>query len=980
MNTGTFVLGLLNGLTIGLLAAGLVLVYKSSGFINLAQAQMGTVSALLVAKWVSSWGWNWWLSFVLAVLVGLVTGWIVERFLVRPLKNRRTSAVRLMFLTIGVSQLLLALTFVPSLGGNSSANNFAALPFPQPFTSNLQIGLVVLNGMSVLTMILVPTLVIGLTLFLRFSSLGQQIRAAASNPDAARLCGISVNRVSAITWGLAGSLAAVSAILAAPSQASFNAASFGPYLLFVTLGAAAFGAFVSLPWALVGGVVLGVISQVVTAETSDATKGELVVFLVILVVVLVRGRAIGRVFAFSSEAVEERRIIRVPSVLKQDFLTRNARWLALASVVALAVVLPFLPYFNGSGHQFLLVLILVYALIGIALTMLIGWAGQVSLGNFAVVGIAAYLTARLALDGWSIPALFILMAALGAAVMAIVGLPALRVPGMTLVVTTLGFAVVCQDWLFQQPWLVTGQPEGLTVVPPRLAIGLGSPSTQLTFYFVALVALGLAIRGGLALRRSSPGRLIIAVRDNERAASSFGVMPATVKLAVLALSGALVGVAGVLWADSWGYVTPAEFTANVSLALLAIPVIGGLGSIGGAVAAAVLLYGSTYFIGPLVTPVFGSIGQNMGFQLFLAGAASVGTLLAYPRGLAGFFQDTWQKFLDRRAGKPQFLQGQTTGNEVTGSAIEAVSYTSSKKASGPKSSGVAGLPIDGGGLEPAPPLVVSGVKVHFGGVTALDAVDVVVHAEEIVGLIGPNGAGKTTLMNVVSGFVKAESGSVQLFGNEVADLPADLRTAFGLSRSFQEAALFPGLTVKETVQVALARGHKIGILSAMISAPWARDSEARSSDRADDVIRRFGLTPWADTPTAELSTGTRRICDLAAQVAASPQLLLLDEPTGGIAQRDAEAFVPLLHRIRDDLGCSVMIVEHDMPLLMSLCDRVYAMDAGRILAVGSPSEIRQNQDVIASYLGTSEVAIARSGDSHRAEASQLTEATMRSGE
>ena len=398
-------------------------------------------------------------------------------------------------------------------------------------------------------------------------------------------------------------------------------------------------------------------------------------------------------------------------------------------------------------------------------------------------------------------------------------------------------------------------------------------------------------------------------------------------------------------------------------------------------AAAVLLYGSTYFIGPLVTPVFGSIGQNMGFQLFLAGAASVGTLLAYPQGLAGFFQDAWQKFLDRRAGKPHFLQGQTTANEGTGPAIEAVSYTPSQKASGPEeSSSVAGLPTDGGGPEPAPPLVVSGVKVHFGGVTALNAVDVVVHAGEIVGLIGPNGAGKTTLMNVVSGFVKAESGSVQLFGNEVADLPADLRAAFGLSRSFQEAALFPGLTVKETVQVALARGHKVGILSAMISAPWARDSEARSSDRAYDVIRRFGLTPWADVPTGELSTGTRRICDLAAQVAASPQLLLLDEPTGGIAQRDAEAFVPLLHRIRDDLGCSVMIVEHDMPLLMSLCDRVYAMDAGRILAVGSPSEIRQNQDVIASYLGTSEVAIARSGTAHRTEASQLTEATMRSRE
>src|SRR5204862_1266532 len=153
--------------------------------------------------------------------------------------------------------------------------------------------------------------------------------------------------------------------------------------------------------------------------------------------------------------------------------------------------------------------------------------------------------------------------------------------------------------------------------------------------------------------------------------------------------------------------------------------------------------------------------------------------------------------------------------------------------------------------------------------------------------------------------------------------------------------------------------------SAMVAAPWARASERRTQRAADDIMNRFGLTPWADARAWELSTGTRRICDLAAQVAARPKLILLDEPTAGVAQREAEAFGPLLRRIRDELDCSVLIVEHDMPLLMGLCDRVYALEAGTVIAEGTPDEIRHNPRVVASYLGTEERAITRSGTSAR---------------
>jgi ABC-type branched-subunit amino acid transport system ATPase component/branched-subunit amino acid ABC-type transport system permease component len=918
VTSGTIVLGVLNGLTIGLLAVGLVLVYKSNRFLNLAHAQLGTLSALLLAKWVYDWGWNWWFAFAVAIAVGIVTGLLVERFLVGPLRRRSNSPIRLLLLALGVSQLLLALTYIPALGPDTSKNTI----YPQPFNPDIRIGGVVLSGMWVLTAILVPLLVLSLAAFMRYSVLGKQIRAAANNPDAARLCGISINRVSAVTWGVAGAFAAVSAVLTAPTQPGFSFGALGPYLLMLTLGAAAFGAFVSIPGALAGGLVIGLVSQIVSATTSNGSDAELAVFVLILAIIFVRGRAIGRVFALAGPPAEDLPVTRVPASLRTSPLVRYQRPGLLLAGVFLAAIWPQLPYFNSPGHSFQLSLVLIYALLGVALTMLVGWGGQVSLGHFAVVGLAAYLAARLSTHGWTLPAMFLGVGAVGALTMVIIGLPALRVRGLTLAVTTLGFAVIADDWLYHQSWVGTSQPYALLVNPPTIGAHLGTLTTTRAIYYVALVTLVVAVLAAGALRRSNPGRLILAVRDNERASSAFGVSPATVKLAILAVSGFFAGIAGVLWADAWTSLSPNLFPADVSIAIIAVPVIGGLGSIGGAVVAAVLLYGFTFFLGPAVTPLFGQVSQNLAFSLALAGSGQIYALMKLPTGLAGAAQKWWEGYLQRRATRTRQAQA------VTGADI---------------------------------PLVVSGVHVQFGGVVALDGPEIEVRSGEIVGLIGTNGAGKTTLMNVISGVITPQSGSVKVFGNEVVDLPPDFRAAFGLARSFQDASLFAGLTVRETIQVALAHHHKVGVVSAMLNAPWVRASERGTRKTADDIIDRFGLQSWADSRTADLSTGTRRICDLAAQVAAGPKLLLLDEPTAGVAQREAEAFGPLLRRIRDELDCAVLIVEHDMPLLMGLCDRVYAMETGGVIAEGTPEQIRADPRVVASYLGTEEAAISRSG-------------------
>jgi len=250
--------------------------------------------------------------------------------------------------------------------------------------------------------------------------------------------------------------------------------------------------------------------------------------------------------------------------------------------------------------------------------------------------------------------------------------------------------------------------------------------------------------------------------------------------------------------------------------------------------------------------------------------------------------------------------------------------------------------------------------VRFGGLVATDAVSLEVGTNEIVGLIGTNGAGKSTLMNAIGGYLPS-TGTVQLLGDDVSKLRAAARARRGLGRTFQAATLFPELTVRETVQVALEARGRTGILTAALLIPRSNRLEHAKRADAAEFIDFLGLGRYADTHISDLSTGTRRIVELAGLLALDARVLCLDEPTAGIAQRETEAFGPLIVEIRRELGASILVIEHDMPLIMSISDRVYCLEAGSIIAEGPPSAVRDNPLVVASYLGTDERAIARSG-------------------
>ncbi len=259
-------------------------------------------------------------------------------------------------------------------------------------------------------------------------------------------------------------------------------------------------------------------------------------------------------------------------------------------------------------------------------------------------------------------------------------------------------------------------------------------------------------------------------------------------------------------------------------------------------------------------------------------------------------------------------------------------------------------------------LSVDGITKRFGGIAALQDVGFDVAPGEILGFLGPNGAGKTTLFDVLSGFQPADGGVVRLEGTDISHLAADARARRGLGRSFQDGRLFPALTVAETIAVACERDVEVrDPIAAALHLPAVMDSEQKVDDRVEELIEVLGLGAYAQKYVRELSTGSRRVVDLACVLAHRPRVLLLDEPSSGIAQREAEALGPLLLRIRELTGASLLVIEHDVPLLSAITDRMIALDLGRVVTVGTATEVINHPAVVASYLGESEAAVARSG-------------------
>jgi ABC-type branched-subunit amino acid transport system ATPase component len=258
-------------------------------------------------------------------------------------------------------------------------------------------------------------------------------------------------------------------------------------------------------------------------------------------------------------------------------------------------------------------------------------------------------------------------------------------------------------------------------------------------------------------------------------------------------------------------------------------------------------------------------------------------------------------------------------------------------------------------------LEITDLVVSFGGLRAVAQVTLSVEPGTIVGLIGPNGSGKTTLLDTVSGLVAPAEGSLTLDGEDLADYLPEERSALGVVRSFQDCRLYPELTVEDTLMLCEDARHSVSVLATTMQLPWARRAERDKHKAVDRVIASFGLERFRHHLTGHLSTGTRRVVDLASIVLAGPRLLLLDEPTAGIAQREAEAFIPLLQKLHEVTGSTILLVEHDVPLVFELCSTVIVMQTGSVVVSGSPDVVRDDPRALAAYLGASDAALNVTG-------------------
>ena len=615
MSTGALVLGSITGLTYAILAVGLVLIYRSNRFVNFAHGSLGALASVLFAKLVVDYGVPYFLALV-AVLAGAgIVGGVIEISIIRRLFD--APRIVLVVATIALAQLLYFFSILDAVQPDPTA--LVREGFPLAFHTSWEVAGVTLRGAHVAIIVFVPLLAGVLTALLRYTAWGQAIRAAAENPDAARLAGISVKRASTIVWVVAGVLAAATALLFAPLRASFLIQTMGPSILVRALGAALVARMSSLPVAFGASMVLGIAEAAVFAETQDGGLTDVVVFVFVLGALVVRGRQLSRSVRENVSAVGfGAETDPLPVDLAASAAVQRARRLAIAGLGILVVVLPFLPVFglNTSRTTFLLAITLGYAIIGVSLTILTGWAGQVSLGHFALVGVGAFVVARME----SAPVPLVVLAAGSAAALAavLIGIAALRIQGLFLAVSTLAFGVVATGWLFQEDWFVPNVAGTFLTRPTLLR-------TERAVYFLALALLAGALYVARNLRRTATGRMLIAVRDNDAAARSAGVSAVWTRLVSFAVSGFLAGAAGTVFAYGRQSFNASDFPPTVSLTVMLMVAVGGLGSLSGAVLGAVFMFGlpALFGTGDLVTLFTSSVGVLIVLLYLPGGLASV---------------------------------------------------------------------------------------------------------------------------------------------------------------------------------------------------------------------------------------------------------------------------------------------------------------------------------------------------------------------
>jgi branched-chain amino acid transport system permease protein len=599
---------------------------------------------------------------------------------------------------------------------------------------------------------------------------------------------------------------------------------------------------------------------------------------------------------------------------------------ALPLALGLAVVVPLVAGRTGllnEPHALILISGVVLALAGLSLNVLLGYAGQISLGQYAFVGIGAFTTGIVTgVHDLRLPWVAGLFAAgaVGALLAFLVGLPALRLRGLYLAVVTISVAYAASESLFRIE-RIGGGSAGKVVPAPF--VGTHAIVTSVDQLAICAAVLVLVWQMDVNLTRSRVGRAFRVLKADESVAASFGVDVARYKLIAFSLSGAIAGVAGCLYGTALGTVTGTTFSYTQSLNLLVVVVLGGLGSRTGIVTAALLT--TTY--PPFLIWVVGD--GFRGWDLIVNGVVLMLTVAFQPRGYAGAVHDAIEHRRMRRGGEAPLPPTRPHLVDL-GRPL--------------------GMPEPRRVRAGAAVLEVSGIDVRFGGLQAVDDASLRVDRGTIVGLMGPNGAGKTTLFNAVSGALTPDRGTVRFLGENVSALAPHARAARGMGRTFQLIGLAKDQSVYENLLIAQHLAAPYGVLSALTTV-GSRWYERDVRDRADRTLDALGFHRFRDTQVGRLSHGQQRIVEIGCCLVTSPELVMLDEPSAGMSPAAAEDLAGTLLDIRDTLGRTVLLIEHNVPLVLGVADELYVMDTGRVIADGEPAEVVTRPEVVTAYLG-----------------------------
>ena len=874
------------------------------------------------------------LSFILAVLSCSLIGLLVHLLVFRPL--RRAPILAKVVASVGVLLLVQALVVL------QFESTPRAVPAILP-NEVIKIGDISFARDRLWLALIVAIVGVLMWAYFRYSRLGLATRASAENERAVSLARYSPQVLAGFTWVISSTAVGALLILAAPTII-LNPLTY-PLAIVPALAAALIGRLQSIGITMAAALALGSFQSIVTFQTTKswwpdwAVTGlaDAVPFAVIVIALFFVGDALPSRGAVESDPLPE--IIRP-----------RLRLSTLAPWVVIGIVLMVL--LDGS-YRFGLITSMIVAIIMLSLVVLTGLVGQISLAQAGIAGTAGFALSKLA-DGAGIafPLSTLLAATVATAFGVLIGIPALRIRGAQLAVVTLAGAVALEKFIFRNTSFTSvagNQIPDPELLGLNLGVREGRTIARLSFGLLVLVVLVICAVLVANLARSATGRRFMAVRSNERATAAVGISVANTKLLAFGIASFLAGLGGCFIGYSRGQLSANSFATLIGLSFLAFAYLGGITSVSGAMFA-----GTFAPLGIGFVIIDRSIELGSSYQI-LAGLGLIVTAIFNPVGIAGANRKNWLLlqawWKERRKSKFGSAAAPDPALPDAMPAVAAVpagsAATDAARPGGKLSQPGPGRPAQRPSFAAAEVvLAAANLVVNYGGLRAVDDLTMEVRKGQIVGLIGPNGAGKTTTIDALTGFTAAR-GQITFDGADLSELLPHERIRRGLARTWQSLELFTDLTVKENLQVASERASLTSV-----AMDFVRPNRPTDLTQVDWALELVGLSRFADQQPSSLSLGQQKLLGVARALAGNPKVVLLDEPAAGLDTAESQALGEEMFDIVEQ-DISILLVDHDMGLVLDVCDYIYVLDFGCLIAAGTPAEIRSNERVIGAYLGAS---------------------------